>query len=52
MTEIVLNVKSIIARLHSEEPKTVYIEAVGEGVVTPATSRQTRKSRFSIPSSP
>ena len=34
MTEIVLNVKSIIARLHSEEPKTVYIEAVGEGVVT------------------
>ena len=34
VTEIVLNVKSIIARLHSEEPKTVYIEAVGEGVVT------------------
>ena len=34
VTEIVLNVKSIIARLHSEEPKTVYIEAAGEGVVT------------------
>ena len=34
MTEIVLNVKSIIARLHSEGAKTVYIEAVGEGVVT------------------
>ena len=34
VTEIVLNVKSIIARLHSEVAKTVYIEAVGEGVVT------------------
>ncbi len=34
VTEIVLNVKSIIARLHSAEPKTVYIEAAGEGVVT------------------
>ena len=34
VTEIVLNVKSIIARLHSIGPKTVYIEASGEGVVT------------------
>ena len=34
VTEIVLNVKSIIARLHSDAPKTVYIEASGEGVVT------------------
>lgn len=34
VTEIVLNVKSIIARLHSEGAKTVYIDAVGEGVVT------------------
>ena len=34
VTEIVLNVKSIIALLHTDEPKTVYIEAVGEGVVT------------------
>ena len=34
VTEIVLNVKSIIARLHSEGAKTVYIEAVGEGAVT------------------
>ncbi len=33
VTEIVLNVKSIIARLHSTEPKTVYIEAAGEGIV-------------------
>jgi len=29
VTEIVLNVKSIIARLHSEGTKTVYIEATG-----------------------
>ena len=27
VTEIVLNIKRIIARLHSDEPKTVYIEA-------------------------
>ena len=27
VTEIVLNVKGIIARLHSQTPKTVYIEA-------------------------
>lgn len=30
VAEIVLNVKGIIARLHSEEVKTVYIEASGE----------------------
>jgi DNA-directed RNA polymerase subunit alpha len=34
VTEIVLNVKSIIVRLYSEGPKTVYIEANGEGIVT------------------
>ena len=34
VTEIVLNVKSIIARLHCTGPKTVYIEASGEGLVT------------------
>jgi DNA-directed RNA polymerase subunit alpha len=34
VTEIVLNVKNIIARLHSDTAKTVYIEASGEGVVT------------------
>ncbi len=33
VTEIVLNIKSIIARLHSEGAKTVYIEASGEGEV-------------------
>ena len=34
VTEIVLNIKGIIAKLHSEGTKTVYIEATGEGVVT------------------
>ena len=34
VTEIVLNIKSIIARLHCEGNKTVYIEASGEGEVT------------------
>ena len=34
VTEIVLNVKSIIAKLHCEEARTVYLEASGEGVVT------------------
>jgi DNA-directed RNA polymerase subunit alpha len=34
VTEIVLNVKSIIAKLHCDEEKTVYIEASGEGEVT------------------
>ena len=34
VTEIVLNVKSIIARLYSEGAKTVYVEASVEGVVT------------------
>lgn len=34
VTEIVLNVKSIIAKLHCEGVKTVYIEASGECEVT------------------
>ena len=34
VTEIVLNVKRIIARLHCDEAKTVYIEASGECEVT------------------
>ena len=34
VTEIILNVKSIIALLHCDTAKTVYIEASGEGVVT------------------
>ncbi len=34
VTEIVLNVKSIIAKLHCDGPKTVYIEASGECEVT------------------
>ncbi len=34
VTEIVLNVKGITAKLHGEAPKTVYIEAEGECDVT------------------
>lgn len=34
VTEIVLNVKGIIARMHCDGPKTVYIEAAGECEVT------------------
>lgn len=34
VTEIVLNAKGIIARLHCDGPKTVYIEAAGECEVT------------------
>jgi DNA-directed RNA polymerase subunit alpha len=34
VTEIVLNVKGITAKLHCEGPKTVYINAQGEGEVT------------------
>lgn len=34
VTEIVLNVKGIIMKLHCDGPKTVYIEASGEGEVT------------------
>ena len=34
VTEIVLNVKQLILKLHSQEPKTVYIDAVGPCEVT------------------
>ena len=34
LTEIILNIKGLIARLHSQRTKTIYIEAAGEGEVT------------------
>ena len=34
VTEIVLNIKGIVAKLNSEGPRTVLIDAQGEGVVT------------------
>ena len=34
VTEIILNIKGIVARLHAQRPKTVYIDASGEGEVT------------------
>ena len=47
VTEIVLNVKSIIAKLHSEGVKTVYIEASVSVKSPPATSRPTARWRSS-----
>ena len=34
ITEIILNIKGIIAKLHTQRAKTVYIEATGEGAIT------------------
>ena len=34
VTEIILNLKSVILKIHGEGPKTVYIDASGEGEVT------------------
>lgn len=34
VTEIVLNIKGLTAKIYGESPKTVYIEADGEGVIT------------------
>jgi len=34
VTEIILNVKNLSLRMHGEGPKTIYIEAEGEGPVT------------------
>ena len=40
VTEIVLNIKGLNAKLHSDGPKTVYIEAEGPCVVTGATIKE------------
>ncbi len=34
VTEIVLNIKRLVARMHCEGTKTIYIDASGEGVIT------------------
>ena len=34
VTEIILNIKGIVAKLHADKAKTVYIEASGECIVT------------------
>ena len=52
VTEIVLNVKSIIARLHCDGPKTVYIEANGEGVVTAGDIKQDAEVEIINPEQP
>ena len=33
VTEIVLNLKNVILKIHDEMPKTLYIEASGEGEI-------------------
>ena len=42
VTEIILNLKGLTAKLYGEGPKTIYIEAEGE----PATSRQILRWTF------
>lgn len=37
VTEIVLNIKGLTAKIHGDAPKTVYIEAEGEGEITAAS---------------
>ena len=34
VTEIILNIKNLVVKLHSDGPKTVYINHEGEGVIT------------------
>ena len=51
VTEIVLNVKGIIAKLYSEGTKTVYIEASG-GLSLPVISKLTARWRSLTPSIP
>ena len=36
VTELILNIKKLAVKLHSESPKTVYIEAKGAGEITAA----------------
>ena len=52
VTEIVLNVKGIIAKLYSEGTKTVYIEASGEGLSLPVISKLTARWRSLNPEHP
>lgn len=33
VTDIVLNIKELVCKLHGDAPKTVYIEAEGEGII-------------------
>ena len=49
VTEIVLNVKGITAKLYSDTPKTVRIEASGEGEVTAGSIQQEAESEVLNP---
>ncbi|MFQ8599705.1 MAG: DNA-directed RNA polymerase subunit alpha [Oscillospiraceae bacterium] len=48
VTEIVLNIKGLTAKLHSEGPKTVYIEAEGECEVTAGSIKADSRLKSSI----
>ena len=50
VTEIVLNLKGIAAKIYGDGPKTVRVEAVGPCEVTPAASSRGMTWRFSTPS--
>ena len=49
VTEIILNIKGLTAKINGDGPKVVYIEAEGPCVVTPAQSNATARLKFSIP---
>ena len=52
VTDIILNLKNLIARLHGESPEIeVHIAKKGPGSSRPPTSRRRRISRSSTPSS-
>ena len=52
VTEIILNVKSIVARLHGENAETVFIEASGEGVITAGDIKSTANVEILNPELP
>ena len=46
VTEIILNLKGLTAKLYGEGPKTIYIEAEASALSLPATSRQILRWTF------
>ena len=49
VTDVILNLKELVARSELEEPTTVYLKAKGRPRSPPATSRRPRASRSSTP---
>lgn len=48
VTEIVLNLKNVILKIHDEMPKTLYIEASGEGEILLLILSMTQTLKFLI----